>query len=57
MAGVTVVAPLCLLAGTAATVAMLQGENGAPAWLKEMGLPHLWTDQAGMLGGDLVPKD
>ncbi|MFT7405745.1 FAD:protein FMN transferase [Zhongshania sp.] len=57
MAGVTVVAPLCLLAGTAATVAMLQGENGAPAWLKEMGLPHLWIDQAGMLGGDLVPKD
>ncbi|WP_295877837.1 FAD:protein FMN transferase [uncultured Zhongshania sp.] len=56
MAGVTVVAPLCLLAGTAATVAMLQGEKGAPAWLNEMGLPHLWIDQAGVLGGDLVPK-
>ncbi|MEX1663887.1 FAD:protein FMN transferase [Zhongshania arctica] len=56
MAGVTVVAPLCLLAGTAATVAMLQGENGAPTWLKEMGLPHLWIDQTGVLGGDLVPQ-
>jgi thiamine biosynthesis lipoprotein len=57
MAGVTVVAPLCLLAGTAATVAMLQGKTGAPSWLKEMGLPHLWIDQVGVLGGDLVPKD
>ncbi|MBW2941381.1 FAD:protein FMN transferase [Zhongshania sp. CAU 1632] len=56
MAGVTVVAPLCLLAGTAATLAMLQGEKGAPAWLNEMGLPHLWIDQVGVLGGDLVPK-
>lgn len=56
MAGVTVVAPLCLLAGTAATVAMLQGESGAPVWLEEMGLPHLWIDQQGEMGGDLMPR-
>lgn len=55
MAGVTVVAPLCLLAGTAATVAMLHGECDAPAWLADLGLPHLWINQAGTAGGDLLP--
>jgi thiamine biosynthesis lipoprotein len=53
MAGVTVVAPLCLLAGTAATVAMLHGEKAAPAWLWKLGLPHLWINQLGEVGGDL----
>jgi len=54
MTGVTVVAPLCLLAGTSATIAMLQGEDGAPAWLVNVGLPHLWVDQTGRMGGDLL---
>lgn len=54
MAGVTAVAPLCLLAGTGATVAMLKGAAGAPSWLAALELPHLWIDQQGQLGGSLV---
>ena len=54
MAAVTTVAPLCLLAGTGATVAMLKGSAAAPRWLSELGMPHLWIEQDGRLGGSLV---
>jgi thiamine biosynthesis lipoprotein len=39
LASVTVFAPRCLIAGSASTIAMLQGE-GARAWLDALGLPH-----------------
>ena len=53
MRSVSVVAPLCLLAGTGATVAMLQGRDGAPDWLQALGLPHVWIDAEGQWGGSL----
>lgn len=51
-ASVSVAAPLCLLAGTASTSAMLMGE-GAEAWLRELGLPWLLVSQDGRLRGSL----
>lgn len=50
-AAVSVAAPLCLLAGTASTVAMLKGEEEGADWLEALGLPHLWVSQAGEIGG------
>ncbi len=50
----SVVAPLCLLAGTAATVGLLKGAQSAPAWLSELGMPHYWIDAGGVDGGDLA---
>jgi thiamine biosynthesis lipoprotein len=52
MAAVSVLADLCLVAGSAATIAMLKEEQG-PAWLAELGLPHRWTNVGGASGGDL----
>lgn len=52
-ASVSVAAPLCLLAGTASTSAMLMGE-GAEAWLRELGLPWLLVMQDGGLRGSLT---
>lgn len=40
LAAVSVVAPQCLVAGTASTIAMLK-QDGAREWLDELGLPHL----------------
>ena len=53
LAAVSVVAPHCLVAGTASTVAMLKGEAAGRAWLDELGLPHLRVDQKGGVGGSL----
>jgi len=46
LASVTVFAPRCLVAGSATTIALLQGEN-ARAWLDALGLPHARQDHAG----------
>ena len=54
MAAVSVVAPLCVVAGSASTMAMLQEDDG-PAWLAGCGLPHLWMTVDGASGGDLLP--
>jgi thiamine biosynthesis lipoprotein len=40
MAAVSVIAPSCLIAGTASTIAMLHGAD-ARGWLAALGLPHL----------------
>ena len=53
MAAVSVVGDFCVVAGSASTIAMLR-EEGAPAWLKELGLPHLWVDTQGNVGGTLA---
>jgi thiamine biosynthesis lipoprotein len=50
LSAVSVAAPHCLIAGSACTIAMLKGEAG-PAWLEELGLPHVWADGAGRVGG------
>ena len=53
LAGVSVVAPECVVAGSATTIAMLMEERG-PAWLEEVGLPHVWMDQEQHVGGTYV---
>jgi len=53
MASASVVAPLCVVAGSASTIAMLRGEAG-PAWLEGLGLPCLWVDVEGRAGGSLA---
>jgi thiamine biosynthesis lipoprotein len=52
LAAVSVMADFCLVAGSAATIAMLKDDAGA-AWLDGLGLPHRWTDVAGRSGGTL----
>jgi FAD:protein FMN transferase len=54
LAAVSVIADLCVVAGSASTIAMLRAEQG-PAWLKRLGLPYLWVDMEGRIGGNLVP--
>jgi thiamine biosynthesis lipoprotein len=52
LAAVSVVSGLCVVAGSASTIAMLKEEQG-PAWLKSLGLPHLWVDVNGNSGGTI----
>lgn len=53
MASASVVAPLCVVAGSASTIAMLKGREG-PDWLARLGLPALWVDVDGRSGGSLA---
>ena len=55
LAGVSVVAEKCVVAGSAATIAMLMEERG-PAWLAELGLPHVWMDQELRVGGSCAGR-
>lgn len=50
LAAVSVVGEFCVVAGSASTIAMLKESDG-PAWLAELGLPHLWVDVNGLSGG------
>jgi thiamine biosynthesis lipoprotein len=50
---VTVVAPLCTIAGSATTIAMLRGDD-AGEWLEDLGLPHLRVDRFGKTSGSLA---
>jgi thiamine biosynthesis lipoprotein len=52
LASVSVVADLCVVAGSASTIAMLKECEG-PDWLRELGIPHLWMDTEGNVGGTL----
>ncbi len=57
LASVSVVGDLCVVAGSASTIAMLK-EAGGPAWLQGLGLPHYWVDVQGETGGSLAaPAD
>lgn len=53
LVAVSVVADFCVLAGSAATIAMLKELQGKP-WLQALGLPHLWVDLTGQVGGSLA---
>jgi len=53
LSAVSVVAPQCLIAGTASTIAMLKGADDGPLWLGELGLPYLCVDADGVLRGTL----
>ncbi len=52
LASVSVVAELCVVAGSASTIALLKERQGA-AWLSQLGLPYLWIDTEGRSGGPL----
>lgn len=52
---VSVVAPQCLVAGTASTVAMLKGAEEGPRWLKNLGLPFLLVEADGALRRSRLP--
>lgn len=53
MAAVSVVGEFCVVAGSASTIGMLKEEQG-PGWLDELGLPHLWVNVQGVIGGSLM---
>ncbi|MHB8448526.1 MAG: FAD:protein FMN transferase [Rudaea sp.] len=53
-ASVSVVAESCLIAGAAATLAMLLGVEGGGAYLHGLGLPHLTIRDDGTCGGDIA---
>ncbi|WP_333874297.1 FAD:protein FMN transferase [Methylobacter sp.] len=53
LAAVSVVGDFCVVAGSASTIAMLKEDSG-PAWLESLGLPHLWVNVQGEVGGTLV---
>ena len=55
MAAVSVLGDLCVVAGSASTIGMLREADG-PAWLADLGLPHLWVDTDGRIGGPLAPR-
>ena len=54
LAGVSVIAPRCLIAGTASTIAMLKGERDGAAWLDELGLANLRVTQSGAVSGTIA---
>ncbi len=54
LVSVTVIADVCLVAGSASTIAMLM-ESAGPAWLQALGLPHYWIDANGRTGGSFTP--
>lgn len=56
LASVSVVASHCLVAGTAATVAMLHGRQGG-AWLRDLSLPHLVVSPEGRCSGPLARRE
>lgn len=51
-ASVSVVAEHCVVAGSAASIAMLMGESGSQ-WLEKLSLPYLCIDAHGQLSGSL----
>jgi thiamine biosynthesis lipoprotein len=53
-ASVSVVAESCLVAGAAATLAMLMGTHRGTAYLRELGLPHLTINDDRRVGGDIA---
>ncbi|HEY7873078.1 MAG TPA: FAD:protein FMN transferase [Rudaea sp.] len=56
-ASVSVVADSCLVAGAAATLAMLLGVERGGEYLRELGLAHLTISDDGNVGGDIVRAD
>jgi len=56
LASVTVFAPRCLVAGSASTIALLQGER-ARTWLDALGLPHARQAHGGEVECRLAPPN
>jgi len=55
LAAVSVVSELCVIAGSAATIAMLKESSGTQ-WLAQLGLLYLWVDVQGKSGGSLLDQ-
>jgi thiamine biosynthesis lipoprotein len=55
LAGVSVVADECVVAGSATTIAMLMEARG-PEWLADFGLPHVFMRRDLSMGGTLAPE-
>ncbi len=53
LAAVSVIGDFCVVAGSAATIAMLKEGEGV-SWLDGLGLPHVWVDVQGRSGGSLL---
>lgn len=53
-ASVSVIADTCLIAGAAATLAMLFGVERGRNWLGALGLPYFWIDGHGNFGGTIA---
>lgn len=53
MAAVSVVGDFCVVAGSASTIGMLKDED-AEDWFAILGLPHLWVNVSGEVGGSLL---
>jgi len=54
LAAVSVVSDLCVVAGSASTIAMLKEKEGA-MWLESLELPYLWVDVSGESSGLVWP--
>jgi thiamine biosynthesis lipoprotein len=54
LASVSVMAPHCLVAGSASTIAMLLGAEAGDRWLEALGLPSLRIDRDGVRAGALA---
>ncbi|MDR4517554.1 MAG: FAD:protein FMN transferase [Nitrosomonas sp.] len=55
MAAVSVAGEFCVVAGSASTIGMLKELQG-PEWLSELGLPHVWVDVEGKVGGTMIEQ-
>ena len=55
MTAVSVIGEFCLVAGSASTISMLKDKQG-PDWLNELGLPHIWMNVYGEVGGFLETR-
>lgn len=53
LAAASVIAEQCLVAGSAATCAMLFGADDGPQWLDGLGLPYLFIDAQLRIGGSI----
>jgi len=53
-ASVSVLADTCLIAGAAATLAILFGEREGDAWLQQLGLPYVAVNAQGRVSGTLA---
>lgn len=56
LSSVSVVADQCLIAGTASTIAILKGKDGAQ-WLDGLGLPNIRVDDKGNISGTIAGPD
>ena len=55
LAGTSICADQCIVAGTSSTIAMLKGEQAGIAWLEQLGLPYFCMNQKQQVFGTIKP--